>query len=49
MINPFTVDQESLMSLNSGFLLDDDIADDLLRSEEIGEEQFVKFTRDNRR
>lgn len=47
MINPFTVEQESLMSLTSGFLLGDDIADDLLRSEEIEEDQFVRFTRDN--
>ena len=47
MINPFILEQESLMSLTRGFLLDNDIADNLLRSEEIGEDYFIQFTCDS--
>lgn len=49
MIDPFLVldEQESLVSLASGFVLDDDVADKLLESESRGEEQFVQFAREN--
>ena len=47
MINPFTVKQERLVSLASGFVLDDAIADRLLESEKRGKKQFVEFVREN--
>ena len=47
MINPFTVEQERLVSLASGFVLDDAIANRLLESEKRGEKQFVEFVREN--
>ncbi|CAB4001142.1 Hypothetical predicted protein [Paramuricea clavata] len=46
MIDPFT-EQAGLVSLASGIVLDDAIADRLLESETRGEEQFVEFAREN--
>ena len=47
MINPFEADQEELVSLATGALLENDVADSLLRAEEIGEEQFQTFVKKN--
>ena len=47
MINPFEADQEELVSLPSGAVLEDNVADNLLRAEEIGEEQFNAFVKEN--
>ena len=47
MINPFEADQEELVSLASGAVLEDDVADNLLRAEGIGEEQFNAFVKEN--
>jgi hypothetical protein len=47
MIDPFTVEQERLVSLASGFVLDDAVADRLLESEKRGEKQFVEFACEN--
>ena len=47
MVNPFVVDREELVSLSSGFVLDDAAADLLLESEKRGEHQFREFTRNN--
>ena len=47
MINPFEADQEELVSLATGAVLENDVADSLLRAEEIGEEQFQTFVKKN--
>ena len=47
MINPFEADQEELVSLATGAVLENDVADSLLRAEEIGEEQFKTFVQKN--
>ena len=47
MLDPFDLNQQRLVSLASGFVLDDDIADRLLESKNRGEAQFVEFARDN--
>ena len=47
MIDPFAHEQQQLVSLASGFVLDDTVADNLLESEKRGEEQFVAFACDN--
>jgi hypothetical protein len=47
MIDPFTEEQAGLVSLASGIVLDDAVADRLLESESRGKEQFVEFAREN--
>ena len=47
MIDPFTEEQAGLVSLASGIVLDDAVADRLLESESRGEEQFVEFACEN--
>ena len=47
MINPFEMDQEELVSLATGAVLENDVADHLLRAEEIDEEQLKTFVRKN--
>ena len=47
MIDPFTEEQAGLVSLASGIVLDDAVADRLLESESRGEEQFVEFAHEN--
>lgn len=47
MINPFDAEEEKLVCLASGFVVEDEVADKLLEAEKHGEEQFVKFARDN--
>ena len=47
MINPFEADQEELVSLATGAMLENDVADSLLRAEEIGEEQLKTFVQKN--
>ena len=45
MINPFETEQEELLSLASGVMVENDVADNLLDAEEIGEQQFVDFSK----
>ena len=45
MINPFETEQEELLSLKSGKIVKNDVADNLLNSEEIGEQQFLDFSK----
>ena len=45
MLNPFDTEQKSLLSLASGFVVDDNIADSLLGAEQIGEDQFLGFVK----
>jgi hypothetical protein len=45
MLNPFDTEQKSLLSLASGFVVDDNIADGLLGAEQIGEDQFLGFVK----
>ena len=40
MINPFVTNKEKLVSLATGAVLENDVADHLLRAEEIDEEQI---------
>ncbi|CAB4021985.1 Hypothetical predicted protein [Paramuricea clavata] len=40
MLNPFDTEQKSLISLASGFVVEDNVADSLLGAEQIGENQF---------
>jgi hypothetical protein len=47
MANPFDVEQEELISLESGEVLETTAADRLLSAEQLGEEQFLKFMEDN--
>ena len=47
MIDPFADQQAGLVSLASGIVLDDGVADRLLESESRGEQQFVEFVREN--
>ena len=47
MANPFDVEQDELISLASGEVLEKTAADRLLSSEELGEDQFSKFTERN--
>ncbi|XP_046845101.1 uncharacterized protein LOC124438948 [Xenia sp. Carnegie-2017] len=47
MNNPFDVEEENLVGLASGLVVEDEIADKLLGAEKIGEEQCIKFARDN--
>ena len=45
MINPFETEQEELLSLASGVMVENDVADNLLNAEEIGEQQFLDFSK----
>ena len=47
MINPFDAEEEKLVCLASGFVVQEDVADKLLEAEKHGKEQFVKFAQDN--
>ena len=47
LINPFTTEHEQLVSLASGFVLNNDIATQLLEAEQHGESQFINFVREN--
>lgn len=44
--NPFEVEREHLVCLSSGQKLPDDIADDLLKVEEVGKSSFEMFVKD---
>ena len=46
MINPFDAEEEKLVCLASGFVVQEDVADKLLEAEKHGEEQLVKCARD---
>ena len=43
MVNPFQIDQETLVNLASGVVIEDQVADDPLNAEKLGEEQFSTF------
>ena len=45
--NPFDTEQNSLVSLASGFVIDDNVADSLLEAERNGENQFLDFVHNN--
>ena len=47
MVNPFDVEQDELISLASGEVLDKTAVDRLLCAEKLGEDQFSKFTERN--
>ena len=47
MIDPFEVDQQELLSLSSGAVLENDAANFLLNAEQIGEAQFTEFAQTN--
>ena len=47
MVNPFEIDEDVLVNLASGVVVDGKIADDLLKAENIGEEQFSAFVKTN--
>ena len=47
MLNPFDTEQKSLLSLASGFVVEDNVADSLLGAEQIGENQFLDFVKNN--
>lgn len=47
MANPFDVEQEELISLASGEVLETTAADRLLSAEQLGEQQFSKFMEEN--
>ena len=47
MGNPFDVEQDELISLASGGVIEKTAADRLLSAEKLGEEQFCKFTERN--
>ena len=47
MINPFETEQEELLALASGVMVDNQVADNLLNAEVLGEQQFVKFSKSN--
>jgi hypothetical protein len=47
MINPFEIEQEELLSLASGVMVENDVADALLNAENLGEQQFLDFTKTN--
>ena len=42
-INPFEMDTDELVSLLSDCRLSDDIANDLLKAEELGQERYEEF------
>ena len=45
MNNPFDAEEENLVGLASGLVVEDKIADKLQGVEKMGEEQFIKFAR----
>ena len=45
MLQPFDAEQKSLLSLASGFVVDDNVADHLLGAEQIGEDKFLGFVK----
>ncbi len=47
MANPFDVEQEELINLASGEIVETHAADRILSAEQLGEEQFLKFTEEN--
>jgi hypothetical protein len=47
MLNLFDTEQKSLLSLASGFVVEDNVADSLLGAEQIGENQFLDFVKNN--
>ena len=47
LINPFEAQQEQLVSLASGFVVANDVADAILNAEQLGEEQFAQFVNHN--
>ena len=47
MINPFETEQEELLSLASGVVVENDVADTLLNAENIREQQFLDFSKTN--
>ena len=47
MLNPFDTERNSLISLASGFVVDDNVADSFLEAEQSGENQFLDFVQNN--
>lgn len=47
MINPFETEHEELISLASGIMVQNQMADTLLNAEVLGEQQFVEFSKSN--
>ena len=47
LINPYEAQQEQLVSLASGFVVANDVADTKLNAEQLGEEQFEQFINHN--
>ena len=47
MTNPFETEQEELLSLATGVVVENDVADTLLNAENIGEQQFLDFSKTN--
>lgn len=47
MLQPFDTEQKSLLSLASGFVIDDNVANSLLGAEQTGENQFQDFVKNN--
>ena len=47
MLNPFDTERNSLVSLASGFVADDNVADSFLEAEQSGENQFLDFVQNN--
>ena len=47
MLNPFDTERNSLVSLASGFVVDDNVADSFLEAEQNGENQFLDFVQNN--
>ena len=47
IVNPFETEQEELISLASGVMVENDVADALLNAENTGEQQFLDFAKSN--
>ena len=47
MINPFQTENEELVALASGVMVENQVGDTRLKAEELGEQQFVEFSRGN--
>ena len=47
MINPFETEHEELLSLASGIMVENEVADALINAEVLGEQQFVEFSKSN--
>lgn len=47
MANPFNIEQASLVNISTGVELEDGVADKLLEAEQLGEDQFNDFCKEN--